>query len=35
MMQPLFCSAIFKEAHALGVTTCLDTAGEHPCLLLQ
>lgn len=27
MMQPHFCAAVFKEAHRLGITTALDTAG--------
>lgn len=27
MLQPEFCDALFKEAHALGVGTCIDTTG--------
>ncbi|GBG92347.1 hypothetical protein CBR_g55228 [Chara braunii] len=27
LLQPDFCAAIFREAHALGISTALDTAG--------
>jgi len=30
LMQPAFLAAFFKECHARGISTCLDTAGRVP-----